>query len=356
MRQSKIFFNSQLALSHKLIVIQNIRDAVLTGGEEASRDEVLLAIVILATHDIVDVAEEKQMPFNSPLKKAQWLNFYGKIREVPEHVKAITDIVRLRGGIKSLKLPGLTEIIAGRDLISAVSSISKPAIPLTIRERHITSARVWATSPLRMPSQLLLASAFKRFVAYGMTDDMLEVFDSMGHVTMAIDYYVQGMPGSPTLGMIIRTRTAVQKLVMLLPTAEELELNISASSTPDIYECSRLTAIIFGMAVIFPVSNSYNVLQTLVQRLKAAIEVSRIKSTDECLDIFLWILVLGGIAALDKPERPWFVSQLALLTERSKEKLNWIEAEHRLRSFLWLESTCGAGGRCLWTEVLYLLL
>jgi hypothetical protein len=113
MRQSKIFFNSQLALSHKLIVIQNIRDAVLTGGEEASRDEVLLAIVILATHDIVDVAEEKQMPFNSPLKKAQWLNFYGKIREVPEHVKAITDIVRLRGGIKSLKLPGLTEIIAG---------------------------------------------------------------------------------------------------------------------------------------------------------------------------------------------------------------------------------------------------
>jgi hypothetical protein len=112
-RRSKIFFKSPLALSHKLIVIQKIRDTILTGGEEASRDEVLLAIVILATHDITNVAEEKKMPFNSPLKKAQWLNFYGKSHEVPEHVKAITDIISLRGGIKSIKLPGLTEIIAG---------------------------------------------------------------------------------------------------------------------------------------------------------------------------------------------------------------------------------------------------
>jgi hypothetical protein len=207
-----------------------------------------------------------------------------------------------------------------------------------------------------MPSHILLASAFKRFADYGITDDMLEAFDSMGHITMAIDYYVQGMPGSLAIGRIIRMRTAVQKLVMLLPTAEELELNISASSIPSIYECCRLTAIIFGVAVIFPVSNTYNILQTLVQRLKAAIEVSRIESTDECLGIFLWILVLGSIAALDKPERPWFVSQLALLTERSKEKLDWIGVEHRLKTFLWLDSACGASGRRLWHEVLNLVL
>jgi hypothetical protein len=137
-----------------------------------------------------------------------------------------------------------------RDLISAVNSISKPAIPLTIRERCITSVRVWAKFPLCMPSHILLASAFKRFVDYGITDDILEAFDSMGHITMAIDYYVQGKPDSLAFRGIIRTRTAVQKLVMLLPTAEELELNISASSTPNIYKCCRLTALIFGVAAI----------------------------------------------------------------------------------------------------------
>jgi hypothetical protein len=74
----------------------------------------------------------------------------------------------------------------------------------------------------------------------------------MGHITIAINYYVQAKPDSLALGRIIKTRTAVQKLVMLLPTAQELELNISASSTPSIYECCRLTALIFGVAVIFP--------------------------------------------------------------------------------------------------------
>ncbi|KAE9381124.1 hypothetical protein N431DRAFT_320644 [Stipitochalara longipes BDJ] len=356
MRRSKIFFNSPLALSHKLIVIQKIRDTILAGGEEASRDEVLLAIVILATHDIANVAKEGKMPFNSPLKKAGWLNFYGKTHEVPEHAKAITDIIGLRGGIKSLKLPGLIEILAGRDLILAVNSISKPAIPLIIRESCITSTRAWAKSPLRMPSHISLASAFKRFADYGITDDMVEAFDSVGHITMAIDYYIQGMPGSLPLGRIIRTRTAVQKLVMLLPAAKELELNISASSMPSIYECCRLTAIIFGVAVIFPVSNSYDILQTLVQLLKAEIEISQIESTEECLDVFLWMLILGGIAALDKLERPWFVSQLVLLIERSKEKLYWIEVEHKLKGFLWLDIACGASARRVWNEVLNLVL
>jgi hypothetical protein len=141
----------------------------------------------------------------------------------------------------------------------------------------------------------------------------------MGHITIAVDYYVQAKPDSLALGRMIKTRTAVQKVVILLPTAQELELNISASSTPSIYECCRLTALIFGVAVIFPVPNTYNILQTLVQRPTGAIEVSHIESTDECLGIFLYILVLRGIAALDKPERPWFVSQFALL-QRDQRK------------------------------------
>lgn len=171
---------------------------------------------------------------------------------------------------------------------------------------------------------------------------------------MAIGYYFQGIPGSLALGTIIRTRYFVQKLVMLLPTAEELDLDVSSSSTPNIYECCRLTAMIFGVAIVLPVTNSYNILQTLVKRLKAAIEISRLESADECFDIYLWILILGGVAALDTPERPWFVSQLTLVAERSKAGLDWVEVEKRLKTFLWLESACGVGRRRLWDDVLNL--
>jgi hypothetical protein len=113
MRWSKIYPNSPLALSHKLIVIQQINEIISTGGD-ASKDEVILAILILACHDVINFTEEKKKPFNSPLKKTAWLNIYGNLRQSPEHAKAVMELVALRGGIKSLNLPGLAEIIAGQ--------------------------------------------------------------------------------------------------------------------------------------------------------------------------------------------------------------------------------------------------
>ena len=65
--------------------------------------------------------------------------------------------------------------------------------------------------------------------------------------------------------------------------------------------------------------------------------------------VLLWMLVLGGIAASDKPERPWFVSQLALIVRRL-DITEWGSIEDTLESFLWLESACGQGGRELWDE------
>jgi hypothetical protein len=235
--------------------------------------------------------------------------------------------------------------------LTAVNSTRKPLLPpLSIHESYIASLKMWATSPLRIHSPVL-ASAFWRLSEYGITDAMLQVLDSMGHITMAIDYHIQGTPGGLTLGKIAKTRIAIQKRVMLLPSAEEL--NITTLSTPNTYECCRLTAIIFSVAVILPIPNTYDVLQTLVQRLKAAIEVSGTESYGaECSEVLLWILVLGGIAALDKPERSWFVSQLALLVERLK--IDWAAAERILETFLWLEIACSSSGRRLWSEVLNL--
>jgi hypothetical protein len=55
---------------------------------------------------------------------------------------------------------------------------------------------------------------------------------------------------------------------------------------------------------------------------------------------------------LDKPERRWFISQLALLVERLK--LDWGGAEEIMGTFLWLDSACGRSGRDLWAKVVNL--
>jgi hypothetical protein len=227
---------------------------------------------------------------------------------------------------------------------------SKPIFPpLQSRENYISAVRAWATSPSRKFVQKL-GSKFWNLQDHGMTDTMLQLFDAMGSLTIAIDHYLKGKPDGLTLGEIARTRTGIQKRLLLLPPDEEL--GIMPLFSPCLYEPCRLTGLIFSIAVVYPVPKTYAMLRSLSLRLKASIEKSEISRSrsSEVQYVLLWILMLGGIAALDKAERPWFVSQLAALVRILE--IDWDGVEEILESFLWLESACGSGGRLLWSEVM----
>jgi hypothetical protein len=180
---------------------------------------------------------------------------------------------------------------------------------------------------------------------------MLQVLDLIGAFTLAVDCYLQGKPFGLKLGAIGRTRTAVQQRLLLLPTAEELSIPLSLSKPkPNIYECCRLTALIYSVAVVLPVPNSHSVLQELVRRLMIVMGVLDTKNFGvELGGVLLWTLVLGGIAAIDTPERHWFASQLAWIVRRLDID-DWEGVEAILGSFLWLDSACSQGGQLLWSE------
>lgn len=109
MRWSNIFPNAPEPLSHKLIVIQKLSQA-LSDPRQASRDEIILAILILASEVFIS-KKGNSSPFNSPLRSLRWLNMYGNYKPVPQHAKAVADIIRMRGGLENLELYGLAEII-----------------------------------------------------------------------------------------------------------------------------------------------------------------------------------------------------------------------------------------------------
>jgi len=110
MRTSELRYDSPQALSHKLIAIQTLNEYI-SKNINTSRDEVILAILSLASHETLNVTEERRKPFNSPLKTAQWLNVYGNNNYVSEHMKAVLNLVNSKGGIENLKLHGLGETI-----------------------------------------------------------------------------------------------------------------------------------------------------------------------------------------------------------------------------------------------------
>jgi hypothetical protein len=248
-----------------------------------------------------------------------------------------------------------------------MNSFSHPILPiLRSHENHVVSVKVWAMTQNHTGAQVL-SSAFWRVQQYGIIDSLLSVLNAMGALTLAIHNYLLHIPGSLTLGQICRTRTAIQKLLLLLPTGEELKPNYIAktTSTDDevvevkIYECCRLTAMIFGIAVVAPIPDAFHVLQIYVTNLKAAIKGSGLLThtsstfrslySEDLAKFLLWMLVLGGIASLDKPERSWFVEHSAQLVVVLD--VNWHEAKEILGAFLWLESACGDSGKELWGEV-----
>jgi len=223
--------------------------------------------------------------------------------------------------------------------------------PLRFHERYIAAVKKWARTTSISSTAKTLGQSFRRLPECGLTDAMLAVLECMEAITRAIEHYLLGKPGCLSLAQIIRTRTGIQKRLLILPTSKELDP--APSSRPNLYESCRLTAIIFSVAVIYPVPNTYDVLQTLVRELTASLEVTDIESqTADYFGLLLWMLVLGGIAALEKPERAWFVSNLALLSRRNGGRLEWEDAEEISKEFLWLECACGPGGRKLWDEVM----
>jgi hypothetical protein len=110
MRYSNIFPNAAKPLSHKLIVIQKLNEA-LSDPKQATRDEVILAILILASQEVFMIKKGMRNPFNSPLQSLGWLNVYGNFKFVPQHSKAVADIVTMRGGLETIELNGLADII-----------------------------------------------------------------------------------------------------------------------------------------------------------------------------------------------------------------------------------------------------
>ncbi|KAH7355375.1 hypothetical protein BKA65DRAFT_238766 [Rhexocercosporidium sp. MPI-PUGE-AT-0058] len=347
LRYEKIYPNSQVALSHKLTVIRTLNEVLNDPQTAASRDEIILSILILASHETLNMSRAKSSPFDSPLRKAQWLNVYGNFTHVPEHLVAVKELLSLRGGLDSLELYGLAEIIVGGDVVSSTRNLSKPSQPpLKQADEWIKSVLRWAVAPPRLPVQKI-SSRFIPYLGYGVSHDMLAVFEAAGAITLAIQHYVEGQPVGLSLSAISRTRTAVQQRILNLPPVIELP----EAPLPFVYEVCRLTSIIYGIAVIFPIPNTYLLFQELIQKLQTAIEMSQVEWFGAVLaDLYLWVLVIGGIAALDKPERRWYIAQLVALAERMGT-WEWSDVERVLGGFLWLESACGPGGRKLWEEV-----
>jgi hypothetical protein len=236
--------------------------------------------------------------------------------------------------------------VCSSDILRATQSLSKPYWPLLGR-----TAKVTTSHGIGLPYYPLknLGQGFHALRVIGISDNAASVLQALADLTVVIECYSRGLAPVPDLSAVIDRRNFVQHALLCLPTADELDFG--EVSNIYLYESIRYTAIIYSIAVTFPLPPMTGIYAKLTALLKSILGESEL---DVCWKLYpktlLWILTLGGIAASVTPNRTWFVQKLSTICAALKIS-RWEDIAEEMGQYLWLERACEAGGRELWLEV-----
>jgi hypothetical protein len=192
-------------------------------------------------------------------------------------------------------------------------------------------------------------SGFRGLAPLGLSEQALSVFRDMRGYSALLEKYCCGETWIYTRMEVIDMRNAVQHGLVSLPIGSDLgDVTMQQAG---VYECCRLTALLYACAVTFPLPASVGWDRNLLHGIRQTLENLSLESWPVYpSDFHLWVLILGGIAAFQKAERSWFVDKLRSLAWR-KGLAEWSQVLPILKSFLWMDMACGAGGMSLWDEV-----
>lgn len=195
----------------------------------------------------------------------------------------------------------------------------------------------------------MFRSGFRGLAPLGLNEQVLSVFRDLRAYSAVLEKYCCGESWTYTRMEIVDMRNAVQHRLVSLPLGSDLD-SVTMQQA-GMYECCRLTALLYACAVTFPLPVATGWGRNLVRRIQRTLEDLSLESWPVYQsELHLWVLTLAGIAAFQQAERAWFVDKLRVLARR-KGLLDWSQVLPVLKSFLWMDMACGAGGMSLWDEV-----
>ena len=242
-------------------------------------------------------------------------------------------------------------------LMSACRFLQKPIFPFVAHSNDFAvngrlsvsdQEREWVMSTLGQ-----LGSGFWEVWGLSTTVEVNQLCMAIQHIcdfTMVVENHVEGRWMPRTFTEIIDQRNFVQHSLMSLKTKQELVDSNSVIGEP-LYECCRLAVIVYSFLIVFPLPPVEGPFEALAAQLQMDWIVTGLdRPTKSRSRILLWILVMGAIAAIGLPERPWFLSQIRTLSRRMGIG-DWEEMKDVLQSFLWLPSASDLDGQDLWIEM-----
>ncbi|KAH8429114.1 uncharacterized protein LDX57_006784 [Aspergillus melleus] len=314
-------------------------------------DAVILSVICMA-HNAADENDERlqrRTPFHAPMRRLQWLDVYGSLPPNIVHVEGLVQMVKLRGGLEQITLPGLAPILSFSDIVTATTYLVPPVfsyIPLSDDRRNMSLQTLLGYDPVEVERQ------YGHLRQLGLTEELLNLFYAMRVYMNNVDGILhKTIKGDNAL--LADQRNLIQHTLQALPPAIQTEAYPSFPDQGVVYEASRLAALVYSVGVVFPLPAQSSPLARLALFLRGTINNWRSKPTwthPQALVLILWALTLGGIASDNRPEREWFVQVLGQ-TLREHHISTWAELRTMLRMILWYDTACDEAGRALLFEI-----
>ncbi|EHA25923.1 hypothetical protein ASPNIDRAFT_212853 [Aspergillus niger ATCC 1015] len=335
----------------ELETIQNVTREV-SNPSRAVCDSVILAVICMAHNVAEDHGRgiHRTLPFDAPLPRLQWLDVYGALPPNLVHIKGLVQMVRLRGGIENLTLPGLAATLSFSDIVTCSTFLMPPVftfIPLFHERRNFSLQKMLGFTTVDVERR------YAPLRDIGLTAEMVEVLYAMHLYMRLVEEHIKAHLVNPDYSLISDQRNLTQYTLLSLPAASQLDGFAAYKPHEIIYEACRLAALIYGVGVVFPLPYQSTPLGQLAKLIQNVLQISDLASTwshPQARIALFWVLVLGGIAADDRPERAWFVHVLSQAAA-SHGIRSWVDARKLLGLMVWSDRACDRPGSDLWAEV-----
>ncbi|KAG2413962.1 hypothetical protein HFD88_003153 [Aspergillus terreus] len=316
-------------------------------------DSVILSVICMA-HNIADDNDQRRhrlTPFTAPMRRLQWLDVYGSLPPNLVHIQGLVQMVKLRGGLHNITLPGLAPVLSFSDILTASTYLTPPVFtfyPLCESRKNLSIHELLGYNTMDAERR------YGHLQQLGLTPELIDVYQAMHIYTGIVDGHLRKNPSKIDEALLADQRNLVHHTMLSIPTASQSDGFSGYNNNEEIiYEACRLAGLVFSVGVILPLpaqSTPLTQLATLIKALMQFFNPAIVWSHPHARMTLLWVLMMGGIAAENTPERAWYVSTLRQAACENGVA-SWADMRKVLSNILWWDIACDQPGHRLWLDL-----
>ncbi|KEF62760.1 uncharacterized protein A1O9_00733 [Exophiala aquamarina CBS 119918] len=249
------------------------------------------------------------------------------------HLEAVRHMVKQKGGLHKLSLPGLANAIALGDIFLNFQPLSAPSFPLVFPSSYVMSVWPYPKPDTVGPLLKKLGTGFRDLPECLNRSLLFTIIDRLREITIGYDKSLHQATPHPPLVRILWARNSLQHDLISLPERSDEGLKRDSC----LYELCRLGTMAYTLLVLFPVPSVTGMHPRLAKQLLTAMDNCLILGMwDDYQGLLLWAIILCGTVADGTPSLRQMYVSIARWTSVKHNASAWNLVREICTGFLWL--------------------